>query len=79
MITKEQVIKELRSDSDINRARACFSSWRSRIEQAAQQRQTLDPITMRCMEFEAVMQIWEIISGIVPSLEEQKEQGGNIE
>lgn len=72
MITKDQIMKELRSDSDINRARACFSSWCAKIEQAGQQREPMDPITMRGMEFEAVMQIWEIMSGVSPSLAERE-------
>ncbi len=72
MMTKEEIMKELRSNTPINKARAAFSHWSARIEQAGQQRKPLDPITMRGMEFEAVMEIWEILSGVGPSLAEKE-------
>jgi hypothetical protein len=52
--TDAQVMDELRSDSALNKARAVFSSWCGRIEQAEMQRRPCGPIEMRRLEFEAV-------------------------
>lgn len=54
VMTDDQVIEALRSDSPLNRARREFSSACGRIEQAGQQ---LSPIDVRRMEFEAVLAI----------------------
>jgi hypothetical protein len=56
-MTDEEVMLELRSDSSLNKARREFSSARSCIEQAGQQRKGLNPVDMRRMEFEAVRKI----------------------
>jgi hypothetical protein len=53
------IMELLRGQSALNRARAKFSSWRAKIEQAGQQRTALSPIEMRRMEFEAVEEILE--------------------
>lgn len=56
VVTDEEVMREIRagSASVFNRARAVFSSASAEIEQAGQQRQPLNPIELRRMEFEAV-------------------------
>ena len=62
-MTDEEVMKELRSDSRLNRARMEFSSRSAEIEQAHQQREPLTPIEMRRMEFHAVQKIATILNG----------------
>lgn len=49
-MTDAELLKELGSDTPLNRARRL---WRAKIEQAGEQ----SPIRMRKMEFEAVTQI----------------------
>lgn len=56
-ITDEEVLKALREDTPLNRARRIFSAESAHIEQAGMQRQPLSPIEMRRMEFEAVKKI----------------------
>jgi len=56
-MTDEDFWREIGSDSLFNKARREFSSACARIEQVGQQRQTISPITMRRMEFEAVEKI----------------------
>lgn len=53
----EEVVKLLGVDSPANRARREFSSACARIEQASAQREPLNPVAMRRMEFEAVEKI----------------------
>jgi hypothetical protein len=57
MMSDDEVMKELQSESPLNRARKVFSSESARIEQAGQQRTGLSPIEMRRMEFDAVRKI----------------------
>jgi hypothetical protein len=57
MMTDQEVMEALRSDTPFNRARREFSAACGRIEQAGQQRSALSPIEMRRMEFEAVRKI----------------------
>lgn len=52
--TDDQVIAELKSDSPLNKARAVFSSWCGKIDQAGAQRRPIGPIEVRRLEFEAV-------------------------
>ena len=51
--TDEEVLRELNSDSPLNKARRLFSHGSAGIEQAHLQRGGLTPIEMRRMEFEA--------------------------
>lgn len=62
MMTNDEIMAELRSDSRLNRARAKFSGWAARMEQEALQRRPIGPIEARGLEFEAVKDIikaWE--------------------
>jgi hypothetical protein len=52
--TDTEVMEELKSNSNLNCLRQIFSGWSAKIEQASMQRQSLSPIEMRRMEFEAV-------------------------
>lgn len=65
-MSNEEVMRELRSDSPLNRARAAFSSACGRIEQEGQQRNPIGPIAIRAMEFEAVCKIIEAAGYEVP-------------
>lgn len=63
-LTDDQVMALLRGDSPLNRARATFSGFAARIEQAGQQRQPIGPIEMRRLEFEAIAAIAKDLGSI---------------
>lgn len=56
-MTDQEVMKALRADTALNRARAIFSSAYAGIEQEGMQRKPAGPIEIRRMEFEAVEKI----------------------
>lgn len=56
-MTDEEVMRELRVDSPLNRARMAFSAACAQIEQTEAQWKQPGPIEMRRMEFEAVRKI----------------------
>jgi hypothetical protein len=55
--TNEQIMAELRSNSNLNAARAKFSHHYALIEQSMEQRATSGPIDIRGMEFDAVIAV----------------------
>lgn len=57
MMTDAEVFAALGGDTPLNRARREFSSACGRIEQAGQQRSSINPIELRRMEFEAIEKI----------------------
>lgn len=60
--TDEQMMAELLSTtSPLNKARQQFSSWSAKIENAHAQRGGLNPVKMRHMEFEAVIEIMKAL------------------
>jgi hypothetical protein len=52
-----EILRELGTDSCLNKARRQFSAWRNKIEQANNQSRPLSPFEYRRMEFEAVLAI----------------------
>ena len=56
-MNNDDVMKEMRSDTPLNRARVAFSGAAAAIEQAAMQRRPPGSIEVRRMEFEAVGKI----------------------
>jgi hypothetical protein len=61
-----EIMAALRADTPLNRARAIFSSYAAKLEQAAMQRRPIDPIEARGLEFEATTKIADALG--VPSL-----------
>ncbi len=57
---KRELIKEMQSNSQLNRARIVFVSECGRIDQANSQRTPINIFEMRLMEFEAVEKIKRI-------------------
>jgi hypothetical protein len=64
-LTDDEVMRELRSESSLNKARRLFSNWSGRIEQVQAQRRPISPIEMRRMEFQAVREIAEALGAVV--------------
>lgn len=60
-MTQEEIMRELGSETLLNRARRVFSGHCARIEQAELQRTPFSPIELRRMEFEAVREIAAIL------------------
>jgi hypothetical protein len=56
-MTQDEVMAELRSESNWNKARAKFSGWCGRLEQEGMQRKPIGPIERRELEFRAVKEI----------------------
>lgn len=56
-MTDDEVMRELRADTPLNRARKAFSGGAAAIEQAQMQRRKPSPVEVRRMEFEAVRRI----------------------
>lgn len=73
--TDAQIVAELGSKSPLNNARQVFSSWRARIEQAAQQQTPPGPLDVRRMEFAAVIGIAKILDVCVESTRAARELG----
>ncbi len=61
-MTDQEVMRALRSNTALNRARAVFSSESAKIDQESRQRRPAGPIEMRRMEFEAVEKIIAALS-----------------
>ena len=61
-MTDKEVLQTLKkgSDSKLNRARSMFSSELGKIEQASKQLYPLEPIELRRMEFNAVLEIAKV-------------------
>ena len=66
-MTDSEVLKALRSDTPLNRARAIFSAQCARIEQEGMQRRPAGPIEIRRMEFEAVQKIAAALGVTIPN------------
>jgi len=62
-MTNEEIMTELKSNSNWNKARAEFSFAMARIEQDQMQRKPSGPVEIRGMEFEAVKKIVEAYLG----------------
>jgi hypothetical protein len=56
-MTNDEVMAELKSESNWNKARAKFSGWAARLEQEGMQRDPIGPIERRELEFRAVKEI----------------------
>jgi hypothetical protein len=57
MMTNQEILDLMYTETPINKARRIFSSESARIEQACAQRKSLSPFELRRMEFEAVKKI----------------------
>lgn len=56
-MTDEELMREIGTDSPLNRARKTFRFAAAGIEQAQAQRRLISPVQVRRMEFEAVERI----------------------
>ncbi len=56
-MTNDEILKELGTDSRLNRVRRVFANWSARIEQASNQREPLTPFEARRLEFNAALEL----------------------
>lgn len=66
LLSQDEVMAQIKGDTAWNKARAAFSSWTGRIEQADAQRRRPSIFEIRAMEFEAVREIAAILGIRLP-------------